>query len=330
MSMFFDIRKYYKMGYLYNFFIGARGCGKTFSIKETTTDDFLATGEQFVYARRYDKEIENKNLKTFYDDLWKEKRDKYKDVEFEIKNQTAFINGMPAGYFKCVSRGIVDKGINSYTDVTKIFLDEFILGKSNYRYLPNEPEMFEDLIENVARLREVPIYAFSNNVTQVNPYFLFYNIRFTPNSPRIFKHGDIYAENLNMSEYSAYKANTRRGRVLQGTQYFDYAFENSARMDDATNIRRKPNGSRLLASLTISGVKIGVWKSPTYGEYTLSPDCKGSTINYTFDFSEVGTNQLLLNYKSVVIKRILDAFAVGQLYFENQHCKNIFLKIVKR
>ena len=73
MSMFFDIRKYYKMGYLYNFFIGARGCGKTFSIKETTTDDFLATGEQFVYARRYDKEIENKKLQSFYDDLWKEK-----------------------------------------------------------------------------------------------------------------------------------------------------------------------------------------------------------------------------------------------------------------
>lgn len=69
MSMFFDLRKYYKMGYLYNFFIGARGCGKTFSIKETTTDDFLETGEQFVYARRYDKEIENKKLKTFYDDL---------------------------------------------------------------------------------------------------------------------------------------------------------------------------------------------------------------------------------------------------------------------
>ena len=186
------------------------------------------------------------------------------------------------------------------------------------------------MIENVARLREVPIYAFSNNVTQVNPYFLFYNIRFTPNSPRIYKRGDIYAENLNMSEYTAYKANTRRGKVLQGTQYFDYAFENSARMDDATNIRRKPNGSRLLASLTISGVKIGVWKSPNYGEYTLSPDCKGATINYAFDFSEVGTNQLLLNYKSIVIKRILDAFAAGQLYFENQHCKNIFLKIVKR
>lgn len=330
MSMFFDLRKYYKKGALYNFIIGARGCGKTFSIKETTTDDFLATGEQFVYARRYDKEIQTKKLQTFYDDLWKEKKEKYKNVEFEIKDQTAFINGQVAGYFKCVSRGVVDKGINAYTDVTRIFYDEFILGKSTYRYIPNEPEAFEDMIENIARLREVPVYCFSNNVSQVNPYFLFYNIRFTPNSPKVFRRGDIYAENLDMSEYTAYKANTRRGKVLAGTQYFKYAFENEARMDDRTNIKKKPNGSRIVASLTISGVTIGVWKTPVYGEYFLSPDHSDAIIKYVFDFSEVGNNQLLLNYNSLIIKRLMESFGQGLIFYENQQVKNIFLKIVRR
>lgn len=327
--MFFDITKYYKMPYLYYFFIGARGCGKTFSIKKSTTDDFLRTGEQFVYARRYDKEITDKKLQNFYDDLIKEYPE-YGDHEFKIKDQTVFIDGRIAGYFKCVSRGIVDKGLNAYTNVTKIFLDEFILGKSSYRYLPNEPEMFEDLIENIARLRDVPVYCFSNNVTQVNPYFLFYNIKFTPNSPNVYKRGDIYAENLRMTEYTAFKANTRRGKVLEGTDYYNYAIANTARMDDRTNIKKKPNGSRLMAVLVITGVNIGVWKTPVYGEFVLSSDCKGFAQTYDFDFGSVGAEKMLLNYKSPIIKKLFESFNAGLLYYENQIVKNTFLKIVRR
>lgn len=329
-DIFLNLRKIYNKGYLYNFVVGARGCGKTFGIKECTTDDFLETGEQFVYCRRYESEIEPKKIKNFYDDLWKEKKDKYKNVEFEVKGDTSYINGEAAGYFKAVSRGIVDKGINTYTDVGKIFLDEFILGKSTYHYLPNEPEMFEDIIENISRLREVPVYCFSNNVSQVNPYFLFYGIRFTPNSPNVYRKGDIYAVNLDMKEYSEFKANTRRGQVLKGTKYFEYAFENTARLDNKTNIRKKTPKSRLLASITINSYTIGVWKSQTYGEYTLSPDHQGAIINYAFDLNEVGCGQAFLNYKSIVIKRLMESFANGKLYFENQTCKNLFLKIVRR
>lgn len=327
--MFFDLRKYIQKGYLYNFFIGARGCGKTFSIKKVTTEDFFKTGEQFVYIRRYDSEIADKKLQSFYDDLIREYPE-YANHEFKIKDQTAFIDGEVAGYFKCISRGVVDKGLNAYTKVTKIFLDEFILSKSSYHYLPNEPEMFEDTVENIARLKDVPVFAFSNNVTQVNPYFLFYGIRFTPNSPRVFKNEDIYAENLDMTEYQTFKANTRRGRVLRETAYFDYAFNNTARYDSKTNIRKKPSGSRLLATFTINDVKMGVWKSPNYGEFTLSPDAKGCNVNYEFDIGKVGDAKMLLNYKSIIVRRVLDAFSAGTLYFENQQIKNTFLKIVRR
>ena len=42
---------------LINFVVGARGCGKTFAFKKDAVESFLKDGSQFVYIRRYEKEL---------------------------------------------------------------------------------------------------------------------------------------------------------------------------------------------------------------------------------------------------------------------------------
>lgn len=330
-SMFFDLSKYIVMDFLYYFFIGGRGCGKTFSFKRTVCDRFLKDGKQFVYVRRTEEEIKGKKLKGFFNILKIRYPDVYKDVEFGYKQGEFFINGQVAGYAMSLSRAQADKGINDYPDVWCIIVDEFIIKTDRYhQYFEREPEMLEDLIESVARLNDIPVFFFANNVSYVNPYFLYYLINFTPNSPRVFKRGEFYAENLDMSEYRRFKEQTRRSRALKGTRYYEYAVENQSLTDDKTNIKKKTGECRLIAAIVIDGVKLGVWKSMEYMVYYISENAANTNIIYTFDFNSVGNQRMLLNYKSLIIKNLMCSFENGLLYYESQKCKNIFMKIIKR
>ena len=42
---------------LFNFVIGGRGIGKTYACKHEGIKRYLASGEQFIYLRRYKEEI---------------------------------------------------------------------------------------------------------------------------------------------------------------------------------------------------------------------------------------------------------------------------------
>lgn len=325
--MYFDLKKYLNKGKLYNFFTGARGCGKTFSFKVTAIERFKESGGQFVYLRRYASELEPKKIASFFDEPALKK--KFPDDQIIVENDTAFINGHPFGYFRSLSRQLTDKGIQTFDDVTLVCMDEFIIAKNRLNYLPNEPELFEDALENISRLRDVQYVLLSNAVTMINPYYLFYNIRFTPNSPNVYNRGDILAVRIDSAEYSAYKANTRRGKVLAGTKYFDYAFMNEARFDNETNLERKTVDARLLAAVEISGRNLGIWKSVKFGKYYISEHSKGARIKYVFDFAETNAAGIMINYKSAIMKNVMRAAAQGRLYYENQTCKNLFLKIIK-
>ena len=43
---------------LFNFVVGPRGVGKTYSAKNRVIKNFINKGEQFVYIRRYDTELQ--------------------------------------------------------------------------------------------------------------------------------------------------------------------------------------------------------------------------------------------------------------------------------
>lgn len=327
-SIFFDVSNYLKGNkYIYNFFSGARGCGKTYSWKRHVIRNFLETGAQFVYCRRYATEIEPKKLERgFFTDIAKE----FPEIELKVDGDTAFVDGEPAGFFLSISRGIADKGTSAYDNVTDLLMDEFILPDGNYRYISHECEAFEDVLENVFRLRDARICLFSNNISEVNPYYLFYKIKFTRNSPNVYKRDGLRAMKLDMRDYSEYKAQTKRAQVIAHTQYFDYSIHNDSLYDDKTNVQKKPHGCRHAFVLIIDGVKIGAWKAPAYGQWYLSPDVEPSPFIFEFDMRKMGGDSLLLTYKHPYIKSIMESFANGGLYYETQACKNLFLKIARR
>ena len=90
--MYWDIAKPLSYNALFNFIVGARGCGKTFGVKQWCIKDFLKTGYQFVYVRRYKTEL--KTVKTFFFDI----ADHFPNHTFEVKGNEFNIDGKTAGY----------------------------------------------------------------------------------------------------------------------------------------------------------------------------------------------------------------------------------------
>ena len=65
--MYWDISRPLSYNCLFNFILGARGVGKSYGAKRWAIRDFLKTGKQFVYVRRYKEEL--KKIDKFFDDV---------------------------------------------------------------------------------------------------------------------------------------------------------------------------------------------------------------------------------------------------------------------
>lgn len=99
-SMFYDVKTVNQYDCLFNFLHGARGIGKSFSLKKLFVESFLADGSQFYYLRRYREDLA-KSSKGFFDSL--QEQGLFADISFskdggkmavlftQIKNRLGFM-----------------------------------------------------------------------------------------------------------------------------------------------------------------------------------------------------------------------------------------------
>ena len=57
-----------------------------------------------------------------------------------------------------------------------IKLNEFLIEPGQGHYIKNEVFSFLGLIETIARTRDIRVFMLGNSVTELNPYFLFFDI----------------------------------------------------------------------------------------------------------------------------------------------------------
>ena len=325
---------------LFNFIIGNRGGGKTFAFKYYAINDFIKTGKQFIYLRRYENEL--KTLKTFFTDI----AQFFPDYELSVKGKTLFINGDIAGYAHALSTSKIQKS-STFPNVNKIGFDEFIIDKGVYHYLPNEIEYFLEFYETIARTRELKVFFMANAITQTNPYFLYFNIElpYNKNVQAFYNNGkgkfskrktqdnpDILIELVNNPDYIAMKANTRFGKLVCGTKYFDYAINNDFLRDSKDFISKKTESSIHKFTINFMQYKIGVWVDYNSGVYYLSNDIDPySQISYAFTTNEHKTNTLLISSikKSALLYPFFENFKIGNVRFESVDVKNIFYELIK-
>lgn len=324
-SMFWDINKSLSYNCLFNFIVGNRGGGKTYGAKKYCIDRFLKYEEEFVYLRRYKEEI--KNIKNFFDDI----EGVYPDHKFKVRGRDILIDDCVAGHVVTLSTAKISKSV-SYSNVSTIVFDEFILDKGYYHYLPDEVTYFLDLYETIARMRDnVKVFFLSNALTITNPYFLYFNIKI-PYNKTISHKGDILIEMVQNRAYIDAKKNTRFGKMIEGTAYGNYAINNEFFRDDKTFVEKKTGDCKYYFGFKYMSTKYGVWLAIDEGKIYVSNDYEPKfPIMYALTKADHNANTLLIDS----IKRtrpfnfFLKNFQMGNVYFESVNIKNVCYEVLR-
>lgn len=326
--MWYDIGETISHNCLFNFVIGNRGCGKTYAAKKRAVKQFLDKGYQFVYLRRYQEELQE-TAESYFNDIILNRE--FPDAIIEYRGGTYYINDQVAGYAMALTKAKDYKSI-SFPMVYLIIFDEFLIEDNGYaRYLKNEVKQFLSFYMSIDRYRGCTVFFLANSVSMVNPYTLFWNINL-PYGSNIVKKGDILLQLVQDEEFINERKQTRFGKLVEGTDFADYAIGNKFMNDSKSFIMKKTEKAHYYFTFIYMLEKFGVWIDYSEGKIFVSenvdPSCR---IVYSLTVDDHQPNTMLLKQinKSPLFKTFIENYKMGNVYFESQKVKNITYEVIR-
>lgn len=324
----------YKM--FFNMVIGNRGGGKTYGFKTWAIDDFLKTGRQFVWLRRYGTEIELMR-KSFFEDI----AQKYPAHKFEIKgNKKAgkfYVDNKLMGFYFALSTSAIAKS-SSYPLVDKIIFDEFLIMGNTYKYLSEEVVLLLEFIETIFRNRENDpkaiqprgVYLAGNNITIANPYFLYFNIKPFKQRFYIDKVKGLLVEQYSNKSFIETKKQSHIGKLTAGTTYAEYAIENKSYLDNDKFIAKKPSNASFNCAIDYKGKTYGFWLDYKNGNMYVNMQYDPDSYNhFSLTKEDHSINTFLIkNINNTYLRNVVWLFRAGCMYFENQQIKSQVYEIL--
>lgn len=325
--MFYNIERILSHNAFINILIGERGVGKTFSVSEFVTKEFINKHHEFVYIRRYKTEV-SKSSKKFFEALKVE--NKFPNHNLFTKGSNFMIDDSIAGYSVSLTASQSLKSVN-FSRVKYIIFDEFIIESGSSHYLKNEVEVFLGLIETIARMRDVKVFMLGNAVTEFNPYFMYFNLTIPYNSDiKKFKDGLILVQYMNNTLYREKKKETKFGKLISGTEYENYAVNNSFRLENNDFIMKKSPNSKFSFGIKYKNNIIGIWIDFINGIIYSSFDYNEGCI-YACTRDDLSPNTMLLSMAKKLrgFRLFIEGYKSGCLYFENKKVKAICNEILR-
>jgi len=326
--MYYDITKILTYNAFINILIGERGVGKTYSVSKFVTKQYINKKHEFAYIRRYKSEI-SKSARHFFDAL--KVNNEFPKHELLVKGSTFQIDGLTAGYSMPLTTAQSLKSVN-FSKVKYIIFDEFIVENGRNNYLKNEVEIFLGLIETIARMRDVKIFMLGNAVTQFNPYFMFFNLTLPYNNDiKTFKNGLILVQYMENLEYRKNKKESKFGKLVEGTEYEDYAINNSFRLENNDFISKKSGSSKFSFAMKYKDNILGVWLDYNNGCVYVSFDYDKNGCIFACTNDDHSPNTMLLSVakKYRGFKLFIDNYKLGNVFFENNKIKSISNEIIR-
>lgn len=290
---------------------------------------FLKKNEQFAYIRRYKSEIK-KAVPQFFESL--KSNDEFPSHNLYSKGNNFYCDNEICGYAMTLSTA-QDLKSSNFSRVTTIIFDEFIIeeGQKKY-YLQNEVLIFLNLIETIARLRDIKIFMLANPANiYTNPYFLYFKLSLPFNNDiKLFKDGLILLQYMKNEEYRTVKKNTKFGKLVAGTSYEDYAINNKCLNDTNIFIEKKQGTAKFSFAFIYNGETFGVWFDYTLGKIYVSNDYINSPYIFACTLKDHSPNTLLLSTakKYNCWRTFIDNYKLGNVRFENSKIKFIALELI--
>lgn len=237
--------------------IGGRGIGKTTGFVKKCIKDFMKTGGEFVYCRRYKTEIM-----------------KAKDLLQPIVSGTSVKsigNGIFAythdkvriGYGVALSLQQSYKSGVDFSRVNTLIYDEAILHvNSTTRYLNDELTALFELISTIFRTRDnYRIFILGNNADMFNPYFAYFNVPKFEGS-YMDKQRGLYCELLqNKPQLIEAEQKTPLYRLVNDTPYGAYHYNNEVLTSSTGTISDKPINAELIARLVYNDYTLNIYRT---------------------------------------------------------------------
>lgn len=334
MSIYYNFDKLFSYNFLLAFVIGERGVGKSFNAKVAMLKNFIKSGDQFVYVRRYKTELDSA-LNNFWTDL--QENGYFDELELKVvKNKmiTKFTcDGEVCGYAIPLSTSNILKS-TAFPKVKTIIFDEYMLDNSGtYRYLKNEVTMMLDFIETIGRLRDIQVIFLGNNTSfYANPYTAYFDLELPFNSEfKTFKDGTIVVNYIKNEAYREAKKNSKFGKLIAGTSYGEYAIENKSLRENFYFIEKKPHNAQFYGVIITNGVPVGIWNGKN-GYIYLSYDYDPNTLHkFVFDYNDHTENTIFNNAReNMYLHMVVRGYKQGWVRFENQKVKAAILPLLNR
>lgn len=185
---YYRLNKILKTNPNYLILLGERSNGKSYAVKEYVIDDFLKTGNQFIYLRRYQLETKTNAVEEYFQDMPIEQMTdgKYNTIlcwrgaiyfgKRDEEDATKVEKGERIGYVHYLS-GATHFKSRMYPKVYSIIFEEFV---SNDLYLNDEPSALLDYVSTVLRRRNGLVFLIGNTISRVCPYFNDWELRNIP------------------------------------------------------------------------------------------------------------------------------------------------------
>lgn len=338
-NIYYDFGTLLSKNALINMTLSNRGAGKTYGFTKWAIKDFLKTGKQFVYLRRYSTELSR--LDNFFDAVCGEFPDHKFMYKGGKKGGKFFIDDEICGFSAPLSTSITLKSV-PFPEVNKICFDEFLIPKGNIHYLKDECHTFFDFIETINRLRQtdklhdlVRVFCFANTISMVNPYFQYFGL--TVNTSKRFNiykeyNNDVIVEIYKNTNYIEAKKETRMGKIMEKTAYGDYAIDGEFYQDDDTFIEAKTKQAQNMVTVRYMDKTVGFWfdynDGKIYASYKTNPNC---VWKFSLTSADHCPNYFLVKNAASQpqMQTLSAAFQHGCMYFENLNVKESVYKIMQ-
>lgn len=329
---------------LFNFIVGSTGCGKGFAITEMYIRKAIYEGKEFIHLRRSDVELKPAK-KKFFDDMEAHNRfpgygfrtigGEYQCIELDPETNEPYDDAVwtTIGYAKYLSGARQQKSIPT-PKVWSIWFDEFILPKKDWsKYLPDEVNTFLRFYDTVARMRDVKVFFVSNAECIVNPYFLYFNIHIPYNTDICRIKDDIAFEMVQNEAFRKMRRETRFGKLIAGTDYGEYAIENSFGTERHTDIYKINSTFYYMFSLLYNEHKIGVYRSNEEQKIVLSlkyDDTYRPRLELTTKDGKLNKMMITARNRNVYLNSLFQWYINGFVYYESLKVKQIMEPIMDK
>lgn len=310
--------------------------GKTYALVRHGIRRYLKTGEQFVYLRRFERELKDTiggSKTAFFHPFIA--NNEFDDVSLRINGRlmeckTEAGRWQTMGMLMSLSKAQNYKGANSEGVTGTIIFDEFIKEKKIPPYLPNEPDSLIGLWATLDGYNDTArLYMLANAADLVNPYFNAWKLPL-PKLGEILTvpHGgsSITIQYADSAAFKEQAKQTNIGRFVEGSDFADYAIENKFAQASGVFVASKTSSAKFAYSLIFAGTVYGIWTDSRLGDVfvssTIPKDCE---MSFTLLRQDMRPNMMQIERASPLLRMLKNTWANGALFFESDQMREEFM-----